>query len=350
MQNLIVPMMGKSTRFPNLRPKWMLTHPFGNFMVVEGLRGLPLEDFDVVYFVVSTEHQREYAFEAALREQVKQLCSTIKIEFVYLDKETGSQPETVYTAIQLKKISGPILIKDSDNFFRVQLHDTLNYVCYSDLNDATPLNARNKSYIQFDVNKYVSNIVEKKIISSTFSVGGYGFESAETFCSYYERLANYGSELYTSHIIFEMLLDKHKFSGLRTTDYEDWGTLEDWNRYKKTFKTLFIDLDGTLLTNTSPTTKPLMGTGQPLHENISRLQKLYSTGRVKIIITTARPVNYKLVTEYELRQHQIPYDELLMGLPHSERVIINDFADSNPYPSCSAINLKRNSDGLKEYL
>ena len=25
--NLIIPMAGKSSRFPNMRPKWMLTHP-----------------------------------------------------------------------------------------------------------------------------------------------------------------------------------------------------------------------------------------------------------------------------------------------------------------------------------
>ena len=31
------------------------------------------------------------------------------------------------------------------------------------------------------------------------------------------------------------------------TKYYDWGTLEDWNKYKNEFKTLFIDIDGTLL-------------------------------------------------------------------------------------------------------
>ena len=39
-----------------------------------------------------------------------------------------------------------------------------------------------------------------------------------------------------------------------------------------------------------------------------------------------------------------------MGLPHCKRVIINDFAKSNPYPSCEAINLPRNFDNLAEFL
>ena len=38
---------------------------------------------------------------------------------------------------------------------------------------------------------------------------------------------------------------------------------------------------------------------------------------------------------------------LVMGLPHCQRVIINDFARSNPYPSCSAINIPRNENELE---
>ena len=41
------------------------------------------------------------------------------------------------------------------------------------------------------------------------------------------------------------------------------------------------------------------------------------------------------------------YKALIMGLNHSERVIVNDFSDSNPYPSCSAINIPRNCNNLK---
>lgn len=39
-----------------------------------------------------------------------------------------------------------------------------------------------------------------------------------------------------------------------------------------------------------------------------------------------------------------------MNLNHTRRIIINDYSKSNPYKSCDAINLKRNSDDLKEIL
>ena len=39
-----------------------------------------------------------------------------------------------------------------------------------------------------------------------------------------------------------------------------------------------------------------------------------------------------------------------MGVLHSGRILINDFAATNPYPTSVAINLPRNSKNLKEYL
>ena len=36
--------------------------------------------------------------------------------------------------------------------------------------------------------------------------------------------------------------------------------------------------------------------------------------------------------------------EIICGLNHSERIIVNDYFDTNPYPTASAVNLYRNSD------
>ena len=46
MATLIVPCAGKSTRFPNMKPKWMLTHPDGKLMIEKALEGMPLKKFD----------------------------------------------------------------------------------------------------------------------------------------------------------------------------------------------------------------------------------------------------------------------------------------------------------------
>ena len=52
MKNLLIPMAGKSSRFPGMRPKWMLTHPMTNrFMVTEAILGINLDFFDSIYFI-----------------------------------------------------------------------------------------------------------------------------------------------------------------------------------------------------------------------------------------------------------------------------------------------------------
>lgn len=349
MKSLIVPMVGKSTRFPNLRPKWMLTHPMSGFMGTESIKGLNSDEFSTIYFVIQKAHEDEYQIAQCLIDEFKHLTQDVQV--VLLDNETESQPETVYECIKKMNIIGPILVKDSDNYFEANTDINDNYVCYFDLNDKDELNARNKSYIQFDANGFISNIVEKKIVSSTFSVGGYGFLSAEEFCDCFEHVRNNSSSpLYMSNIIFDMLLNGIKFKGIKTEQYEDWGTIEEWNRYKKTFKVLFLDLDGVLIKNTSPHTQPLTGTGLPLQKNIKLIQDLYKIGRTKIIIVTARPNSLMKLTQEELECHQIPFDGLIMGLPHCQRVVVNDFALSNPFPSCSAVNVERDADNLEDYL
>ena len=41
---------------------------------------------------------------------------------------------------------------------------------------------------------------------------------------------------------------------------------------------------------------------------------------------------------------------LIMNLPHAKRILINDFAPTNPFPSAISINMLRNASNLKEFL
>ena len=212
------------------------------------------------------------------------------------------------------------------------------------------INARTKSYVDLDVNDVVTNIVEKKVISSTFSSGGYGFADAKEFCKTFEKLQDMDGECYISHIIFEMMLSGSTFYGTKTTDFKDWGTLDAWNKYKSQYKCLFVDIDGTLITNSSHHFPPYTGSGEPIEDNIDLLAELHEQGKAKIILTTSRPERLRQLTIQELQTKRIPFDDLVMGLPHCQRIVINDFARSNPYPSCSAINIPRNENNLTEFL
>ena len=343
-------MAGRSSRFPNMRPKWMLTHPMTNrFMVTESILGLNLDFFDNIWFICLQEHEDKYQFMKGLVSELDEVGLRSKSNIVLLPEQTDSQSETVYTFLSGQELDGFVFIKDSDGFYRCDIEER-NQVAYFDLNDMDDINARTKSYVDLDVNNVVTNIVEKKVISSTFSSGGYGFADAKEFCKTFEKLQDMDGECYISHIIFEMMLSGSTFYGTKTTDFKDWGTLDAWNKYKSQYKCLFVDIDGTLITNSSHHFPPYVGSGEPIENNIDLLADLHEQGKAKIILTTSRPENLRKITIMELQTKGIPYDELIMGLPHCQRIIINDFARSNPYPSCSAINIPRNENNLTEFL
>jgi hydroxymethylpyrimidine pyrophosphatase-like HAD family hydrolase len=351
MSTLIVPMAGRSSRFPNSRPKWMLTHPLSKtYMVLESISGLNLDFFDKIVFVMIKEQIEKNNILPFFKEELSKLNIEEKSEICVLDNWTKSQSETVYEAITRHNIRGYIYIKDCDSYFKIKLSDKKNLVSYFDLHNMKYINAISKSYIDIDSNAKLTNIVEKKIISTYFNVGGYGFEEAGEFVSYFNKINTFEKECYISNVIFEMMLDNKDFYGQLASNYEDWGTLEDWENYTKQFRTLFIDLDGTLVENSSHLFFPKIGDGLPLTRNIETIKKLYSERKTYIIITTSRPEEFYQDTVDELCRNEIPFDKLIMGLPHSQRIIINDFSNSNKYPSCSSINVQRNTETLGDYL
>ena len=327
----------------------MLSHPMTNrMMVTEAISGLNLDFFDHIYFICLQDHEDKYSFMKGFVSELDDAGLREKSNIVLLPEQTDSQSETVYTFLSGYDLDGFVFIKDSDGFYRCDVEER-NQVAYFDLNDMDDINARTKSYVDLDVNDVVTNIVEKKVISSTFSSGGYGFADAKEFCKTFEKLQDMDGECYISHIIFEMMQSGSTFYGTKTTDFKDWGTLDAWNKYKSQYKCLFVDIDGTLITNSSHHFPPYIGSGEPIENNIDFLAELHEQGKTKIILTTSRPEKYRQLTVMELQTKGVPYDELVMSLPHCQRVIINDFARSNPYPSCKAINIPRNTDDLKEY-
>jgi len=328
----------------------MLSHPMSHrMMVTEAISGLNLDFFDNIYFICLQQHEDKYSFMKGFVAELDDAGLRAKSNIVLLPEQTDSQSETVYTFLSGYDLDGFIFIKDSDGFYRCDVEER-NQVAYFDLNDMDDINARTKSYVDLDVNDVVTNIVEKKVISSTFSSGGYGFADAKEFCKTFEKLQDMDGECYISHIIFEMMLSGSTFYGTKTTDFKDWGTLDAWNKYKSQYKCLFVDIDGTLITNSSHHFPPYTGSGEPIEDNIDLLAELHEQGKAKIILTTSRPERLRQLTIQELQTKGIPFDELVMGLPHCQRIVINDFARSNPYPSCSAINIPRNENNLTEFL
>lgn len=348
MVNLILPAAGQSTRFPNMRPKWLLVHPWGHLMVTAALQGLDQSQVDAIYLIVQREQLDAHATEAGITQAFIDAGITTPLHLLALPEPTRNQPETVVRAIEHFGIQGPIFVKDVDNSFSCSVQ-AQNALATHDLQRMGLVNAANKSYITTDDNGLVNNIVEKRVIGSQFCVGGYSFERAQDFVDYFHKQTSDAS-LYISHLIFNMILDGAAFRAQAVTAYEDWGTLAEWNRYKSTFATIFVDLDGVLVKNSAQYFEPKWGTTKPLARNVELINRLQATGRVQVLVTTTRKEAYRDITLKQLQDIGLVYNEVVFNLPHARRIVVNDYSLTNPYPSCQAINIKRDSDDLEELL
>lgn len=346
--NIVLPVAGKSSRFPNVRPKWLLTNPNGNFMLVDSVVSMNLTGIESIYVIHLKEHEESFQFKKGLVENFKKYGLDSLVRFVELDNQTCNQVETVRLGLKSIGRDIPFLVKDCDNSFRMSDFPVdKNFVSYYKLENFKGSDVSSKSYLQLDNMGVVSNIVEKRVISDKFCCGAYGFQSSDSFLAH----SNIDSEnAFISDVIFNMILNGKTFVGVECQDYEDWGTMEAWRKYKSSFKTLFVDIDGTVVKNSSAYLRPYIGESEPLQKNVDYLKKLIETQRVELIFTTSRPQEWEEATKKQLQDLGLKYKHLIMGLQSSKRILINDFSDTNPYKSCEAVNIPRDSDNLKQYL
>jgi hypothetical protein len=109
--------------------------------------------------------------------------------------------------------------------------------------------------------------------------------------------------------------------------------------------TYFVDIDGTIAKyrnfNELGHTKP-----EPIQDVIDYINNEFDNGAI-IIITTARPESYRLLTEHELNVLNVRHHKILMGCGRGSRIILNDLDPDNlEIPRAVGINLKRD-EGLK---
>jgi hypothetical protein len=349
MTTLIVPCAGKSTRYGTDKPKYMLTHPNGRIMAAQSIIGIDLTNINKIIYVLVADHLEKTKFnkELFLQDIIKQTGK--QCELFILSDYTSCQAETIYKTIIKCDVNGSMFIKDVDNYFNVKPMAS-NSVCVSYLKSY--INPVNKSYVDIDKDGKVSSIVEKQVINNRFCVGGYSFFNAKEFIVAYKALEKIkqSDELYISHIIQWLCINNDKFYIQEVSNYVDLGTLEDWKKYVSQYKTVFIDLDGCILFNSSRYNSPAWGETGFIPGAKKKINELYDSGKAHIIITTARPEEIRQLTEEQLLKNDIKYHRLIMGLPHAQRIIINDYSKTNPYPSASAINIPRDQDNLQEIM
>ena len=221
MMTLIVPIAANNDDYAHKLPQPFRLDDEGMMYCVRAITGLPLDQMDNIYFVVLRDHDERFMLNEQLMMQFRR-HHLANAHVTILDEPTGSQAETVARAIELNGITGMVFIKDADCYFTADEILPQNGVAIYALENLPIVDPQHKSYVAVDDMFYVTNIIEKRVVSRFFSAGGYCFEDSAEFCRYYERLKEY-SPLYLSHIIYSMLLDKKIFRPIEIDDYQDWS-------------------------------------------------------------------------------------------------------------------------------
>lgn len=349
MGTLIVPCAGRSTRFPMVRPKWMLTYPDGKLMLEKAVEGLNIPFAERVIVTILEEHCRKYSADRVVGQAFGG-----KVEICVLDGFTESQSETVAMTIKKMGVSGPFVSKDSDGYVKADIERPGNFLVGADIRLKREIrDVGAKSFIVLDGHTGVLDIVEKSVSSNIICTGVYGFDSAENFVAAYEKVKTAWhsgkGEIYLSHVISHLITCRSAFIYHEAEDYEDWGRLTDWHRALRRKRTYFIDVDGVIFKNKGKYgLESWDSEDEPLVNNITVINRWAERG-AQLVLCTSRPDKYRKKLEESLERHGIGWHSIVMGCNHAQRVIVNDFANTNPYPSCAALSVPRDGDDLDKY-
>lgn len=235
--DIIVPAAGLSTRFPNMEPKYLLKDNVGNYMVDNAL--YPYYGRGDIYVGILKEHDEKYGASDVLINKIPALMNenVPHITAVILPEKTKGPADTVYQVLKFTDDftdDGAFLVKDCDSYFDHHIVKG-NYICVSRIQDHDVLRRLSaKSFVQVNDQGLVTDIIEKKVVSDTFCVGGYKFARRSEYMEAYEAIKNSTEEIFVSHVIQYMISQGKQFTVQPVSEYVDVGTIDEWNEYLET--------------------------------------------------------------------------------------------------------------------
>jgi dTDP-glucose pyrophosphorylase len=227
---ILVPAAGLSTRFPDMPPKYLLRDNWGNPMLDNAL-GYYYGRGDMFVGILK-EHDEKYdATETVLSLGIDSDPMTC----IILPEKTNGPADTVYQMLKWLdegRDDGAFLVKDCDSFFDHEIVKG-NYVCTTTVGEHEVLRRLgSKSFVQVNDQGLITDIIEKKVVSDTFCVGGYKFEKRSEYMAAFEAIQNtQTNEIYVSHVIQYMINQGKQFFTRPVTNYVDVGTIDEWNEY-----------------------------------------------------------------------------------------------------------------------
>ena len=354
--HLIVPAAGQSTRYGLGHPKFLLQHPNGLTMLENAIYGLgnlgPASGLTKIVIISTEDHFAEINV-SALKDEMKH-GSGLDVDFHFLKNPTSSVVETLTNYLERLDSDVSIVVKDSDNMVKLELEAFLmheNALAYADLSAFPRVSAPSKSFLEIGAADVVSNFVEKRVISNFFSVGLTKFGRISDVLDAARTLKSGTSELYVSDLVRSMMRNGIDFKASEILEYEDWGTLRDWLEFVKSYKTLFVEIDGIVNFDSGRLSLNVQSQSiNPIIENVAVLLELEKTGRVKIVFTMARSESYIDSVSKELSELGFVKPTIISGIYRAQSMVVNQFTQTNPNPSALAISVQQNTSDLRQQI
>lgn len=336
IMKVVIPMAGAGSRFVKhgVKTPKPLIEVHGVTLIEHAVRS-----FDVnAHFIFITRK-----FEHAEHNlQLSTVLRRIKPDHteIQLDQITQGASDTVLAAEHLIHNDEPLIIYNCDQIFKWNPEDFLQFVNNNPCDGALVLyNSRDpKNSFASIVAGRINRVVEKQCVSDHALVGFHYWRKGSEFVKSAKQLKKeftqngrpecYVSETYNYLIsqgatILPYHVAPHVYVPLGTPeDVATYvGTQNEFYAHKP--KTIFCDIDGTILVHLHKISQVLIDPGELLQGVREKFDEWDSQGH-HIVLTTARKESARAHTVKQLTDAGIIYDQLIMGITSGARVLIND--------------------------
>ena len=352
---VLIPMAGLGSRFSKVGivdPK-PLIRVQGKTLIEHSISSF---DVDARFIFITRKYedpahnQRLSELLAALRPGSVEIC---------IDHVTNGASQTCLAAKHLIDNDEPLVIYNCDQIIKWDPNEFITFCADPNVDAAVVLYQSSdpkNSFAEINQGRIV-RIAEKDPISSSALIGFHYWKRGRDFVSSAEDLVRafhvsgrpecYVSETYNA-LIKEGAFVAPYFVSSNT--YVPLGTPEDVARYQgqmKEFygdkpKTIFCDIDGTLMEHCHTISEVLTGEKARILDQVRQKMDQWDSQGHRIILVTARKESTRTVTERQLSQLGIAYDQLVMGVTSGPRVLINDKLHNGDADRAIAINVQTN--------
>ncbi len=339
--NYLITAAGKGSRLikRGIKPPKPLVIVNGIELLMWSLSSFNFSSKDRLYIVT----QKKDRVKECLLNKIKKFFPQISIDWLELEEVKNGQLLTAIKAIEYFSLKGNILIHNCDTSYKIsQNFEEIN----KDYFGAIPYffsKGENWSFLKTNGEELISEVQEKKRISSKCSVGTYFFREADELIKLTRKYIlsinkNLKSELYISPVYDYAIKQGKKILAIEASHVKTFGTLEEIcysfdlsiNEIKgenassgHQRRTLVVDIDKTICE--SPKGNDYSKC-EPIEPFCEKLREENNNGTY-IILYTSRNVrtfkgNIGLINKYTnvvlaewLKNNNIPYDEIYFNKP-----------------------------------